>query len=64
MKTKDLTDIIYDTLMGNIGMSKDHVGLNLDIIDEQEVDANNGEISFNIDGEHFVINITKTHLPQ
>jgi hypothetical protein len=43
---KECADQIYDTLMGNVGMSEYHTGFDLDQVEDQQVDADKGEISF------------------
>lgn len=53
MDTKDMTDVIYDTLMQN----KQHEQLNLDKVENQEVDRKRGWITFEYEGKIIYINI-------
>jgi hypothetical protein len=59
MKESDLTNIVYDTLMGNVGISDAHIGLNLNDVENQEVDSTNCKIILTIDGEDFEIRVNK-----
>ena len=52
---KEITDIIYDTLMGN--NKSPHEVLNLDKVDNQEVSADCGIIRFDYDSISVLINV-------
>ena len=46
---RELTDEIYDTLSGNVGLSVHHIALDPMRITRGEVDARKGKIVFQID---------------
>jgi hypothetical protein len=50
---KETIDQIYDTLMGNVGMSPAHVKFDMDFVSFQEVDAGKGVINFTYRGEPY-----------
>jgi len=54
MDKVEITNIIYDTLMNN----KQHCQLDLDRIDNQEINAENGVILFDYEDMAFRMNIT------
>jgi hypothetical protein len=56
----ELTDRIYDTLMGNVGMSEHHVVFDPKDIEDCEVDARLGIIRFVIDDEMYEVRVKKT----
>lgn len=59
MNTKELTDQIYDTLLGNVGLSKYHIALDTNKITNQFCDAIAGEIELEISGKLYKIKITQ-----
>lgn len=59
MDTSELTDRIYDTLLGNVGMSEYHVAITPDDITNQEVDARKGLIYLQIGLDVFELKVTK-----
>lgn len=52
---KEMTNIIYDTLMGNKG--KVYPQFDPNKVKEQEVDAGTGIISFEYDGSYFIVKV-------
>ena len=57
MTAQELTDQIFDTLMGNVGFSPAHVPFALDRVTNQECDARQGVILMEIDGSVFRITV-------
>ena len=55
MLKSDLTDVIYDTLMGNT----EYPHLDFDSVEDQEVDKNNCKIRLLLGGQWFCIKIDK-----
>jgi hypothetical protein len=55
--TKELTDQIYDTLMGNVGMSEYHTPFPLDKVNSQFVDAGRGWMYFQIGDKAYQLNV-------
>jgi hypothetical protein len=53
---KEITDIIYDTLMKNVGPV--YTQLDLDMVDDQEVDARKGTIRFKYGDKNVVISVS------
>lgn len=58
-KAGEMTNIIYDTIMDNIGMSEHHIGLNLNRVENQFCDAANNRISFEYFGNSYEIIIKR-----
>jgi hypothetical protein len=56
---RELTDEIYDTLMGLAGLDDIHPIMDTDRITNQFVDARKGEISLEIDDELYIIRVSK-----
>ena len=54
MDNKEMTDILYDTLMQN----KQHEQLNLDKVENPVVDRKRGWITFDYDGEVVFVNVS------
>lgn len=54
---EELTNQIYDTLFGNVGMSEHHKAFEKDKAKEQMVQASSGKIIFNFDGKAVYIKI-------
>ena len=54
----EMTDVIYDTLMGNTKPSHLYPQFDLSRVDEQEVDNTLGHISFRYGGVFVRMNIT------
>ena len=60
----DMTDKIYDTLLGNVGMSPAHESFDTVLLSEQECDARRGEITFWLEnGNVYQLKITKISDP-
>jgi hypothetical protein len=58
----DIADLIYDTIMQNIGMSEHHIEFDIDKVEEQEVGGNT--IKFSYDGTPYSVVVTKEMLQQ
>jgi len=59
MTIKEITDIVYDTLMGNIATPHNvYEPFDLSRVENQEVDAAKGLILFDYDGETFRLILT------
>ena len=61
---KELTDQIYDTLSGNVGMSEYHVMLDPMSIIMGECLNTQGEIRFKINGRYYLIQVSEIPCPE
>ena len=59
MDVKELTNRIYDTLLGNVGMSQYHVAITPEDITNQEVFDRAGLIYLQIDNKVFELTICR-----
>ena len=57
MDIKELTNQIYDTLMGNVGMSKYHVKFDHHQVSNCYVYADDGKFYFSIENNNYVLSI-------
>ena len=57
MKTKEMTDIIYDTLMKNV--DEIHPQFDISEVNDCEVDAENNRIYFDYQGQKFGVEVYK-----
>lgn len=63
MDRKDITDQIYDTLMGNADVWPSHEPFDPDDIEECNVSAESGTITFTLKtGEKYLIQVTRMGL--
>ena len=53
----EVTNQIYDTLMGNVGMSEFHTAFPAELVSEQECDAGNQVINFTLEGISYRVSI-------
>ena len=59
MDARELTDEIYDTLMGLVGMSEYHVPFDNTRVTDQECNAQEGIIHLNIGRKTYTIKVTE-----
>lgn len=56
---KEVCDTIFDTLMGNVGMSEFHVPFDLPSVDDAECDSRLGIIKFEMKGKFYKMILTE-----
>jgi len=59
MTASELSDQIFDTLMGNVGMSKHHRAFDHSALEDQYVDSRAGEIVLVYPDKQFRIHVTE-----
>lgn len=56
----EVTNQIYDTLMGNVGMSEYHTAFPAELVSEQDCDSTNNVINFTLNGINYRMVIEET----